>query len=170
MPSQQNQNQTYGSSLLRIPASSSVILRYQENGHTTMPWIPSYKHSPGLVYVYGTSHSLPTDTIFTVHDGWNIYGSGGDQRGRLLKVDSFDDGECYAPTGSPEAKRRMQSYPPDPGQGLNRWCGNEVFIPIDVKGLYTLYWVWDWPSSADMQQEVTAKIEIYTTCLDIWVD
>ena len=169
MPSQQSQNQTLGSPITRVPRGSQIVLRYQENGHVTMPGVPAGKSSSGTIKIYGTSKSRPTDTMNAIYNVWNDAGDGGDRRGRLLGTFNFDDGECYGPTGSSIAVMRQSHFPADSGQGPNRWCRNVVRLPDDAKGLFTLYWVWDWPTSAqhDLPGGLTDR---YSTCIDIAIE
>ena len=171
MPSQQSWNQTSNSPMLIANQSSQIVLRYQENGYVTLPENTPGKESPGQVYIYGMNQSLPTDTILSIHKVWNEWGTGGDQRGRLLTVTSFDDGECYSPTDSSIFVQRHAEYASDPEQGPNRWCHNIIQLPSDImEEIYTLYWVWDWPTNPDASIGLSeGKIEVYTTCIDIGV-
>jgi hypothetical protein len=38
---------------------------------------------------------------------------------------------------------------------------------VDLSKVYTLYWVWDWPTASGTSHVPTEKPEIYTTCMDI---
>lgn len=62
MTSQQVPNQTVGSPMLCASAGSQIVLLYQENGHITLPDNTPGKDTPGQVFIYGTSQSLPNDT------------------------------------------------------------------------------------------------------------
>lgn len=165
MPRQQVSYQSLGSPALKVESGNQILLRYQENGHVTLPHQSVGKLNPGKVYIYGTNDSLPGDTLTNIHHVWTESGKGGDERGRLLISMEFDDGECYGPNFASQIFReRRRKFEPDPGQGSNRWCRNIVKIPDDVgKGRYTLYWVWDWPSMMPADR----KPEIYTTCIDL---
>lgn len=33
--------------------------------------------------------------------------------------------------------------------------------------MYTLYWVWDWPTAARTPGFPNGKPEVYTTCMDV---
>ncbi len=49
-----------------------------------------------------------------------------------------------------------------------QWCRNHVQLSQDaMQGLYTLYWVWDWPTSSGTPRALKGKTEIYTTCIDV---
>jgi hypothetical protein len=37
---------------------------------------------------------------------------------------------------------------------------------MDLKGQYTLYWVWDWPSTPTAEFPAGQE-EIYTSCMDL---
>lgn len=93
--SQQNFNQTAGSPILSAQIGSSLVLRYQENGHITIPDEPPGKPSPGTVSIYGTACSSPQDKLQSIHGIWNMEGTGGDSWGQLLSRQLFDDGWCY---------------------------------------------------------------------------
>ncbi len=172
MPSQQFPYQSQGSPRLKVRAGKEVVLRYQENGHVTLPHATPGKATSGTVFVYGTKESRSTDTLLNIHKVWDKDGTAGDARGRLLAEFDFDDGECYGPNFlSPIYQLRQKIFEADPGQGPNRWCRNRVQVPKETtEGLYTLYWVWDWPSSLDTPDgSMRRKDEIYTTCLDLHV-
>lgn len=77
MPSQLPFNQTAGSPALQTSGGSQVILRYQKNGHITLPDIPPGKPSPGTVSVYGTSQSSPDDALLSIHHILDASGTGG---------------------------------------------------------------------------------------------
>jgi len=170
MPNQQWPETTAGDQVLKAPSGNQIILRYQENGHVTLPSNTPGKATPGTVSIYGTNESLSSDTLHGIHNVWNALGTGGDCRGRLLARQPFDDGMCYQPNTGRISQERQALYSPDPSQGKNRWCRNKVQIPDDVmEGLYTIYWVWDWPTSSGTPGDLEGKTEIYTTCLDIEV-
>ena len=169
MPSQQAPNKTDGSPSLVAGPGDQVLLCYQEKGHVTLPHITPGKPSPGTFYVYGTGKSMPTDTLLTIHQVWNRSGSGGDRRGRLLTHGGFDDGQCYSPTNSTIARQKAKQFNADPQQGPNRWCHIVVQLSHDVRGSYTLYWVWDWPTVKGVDGLPSGKIEIYTTGIYITV-
>lgn len=172
MPLQQHPIQTYKSPRLTVRRGATFILRYQENGHVTLLSNSPAKPTSGQVFVYGTDKSRPDDTLLRIHRSWNATGTGGDQRGRLLTTASFDDGKCYGPNfDSPIYQQRRKQFKPDPEQGANRWCQTPVELPDNIRrGVYTIYWVWDWPSLLPHSKGgVTRKDEIYTTCMDLRV-
>lgn len=154
--------------MLEVPQGSFIALQYQENGHVTLPQNSPQKRSSGLVYIYGTMRPLNDDRILSIHHVWNTDATGGDKRGALLAVRSFDDGQCYQINNGDISKHRQKVYPKlaqDP-QGADLWCQNDIRLPSDAFGIFTLYWVWDWPSVLPHSISEGAK-EIYTTCIDI---
>ncbi|KAL2866168.1 uncharacterized protein BJX67DRAFT_388830 [Aspergillus lucknowensis] len=165
-PSQRQSVQTPGSPMLQAAPGDLVRLRYQENGHVTLPYITPGKLSPGHVYVYGTSSPSAEDTLVGIHKVWNLDGTGGDRRGRLLGMFDFDDGRCFQVNDGPISRHRQDRYghQPDPIQGADLWCQNVIRIPDAAGDILTIYWVWDWPSYLGEEGE---KQEIYTTCIDI---
>ena len=171
--SQSQPNQTVGSPMLSAHSGSTLLLMYQENGHVTLLNQTPGKISSGNVFVYGTDQSLSSDTLEGIYNVWTPGGSGGDARGRLLKEASFDDGTCYQINSSPESYRRrvLPQRHHESFEGNDLWCGTEVTLPEGlVRGsLYTLYWVWDWPTVASPPVLPKGKIEIYTTCMDILI-
>ena len=171
---QRSPTQTPGSPRLAVLDGEKVVLQFNENGHITKPWnnAPD-KNSPGLVSIYGTANSSPTDTLLAIHNVWNRDGTGGDRKGVLLYQASFDDGMCYQYTDESsgysaiEAERASQYPGPgplDPAQGLNRWCTANLSVPNLPEGsIYTLFWVWDWPTTSNGG----SIPQIYTTCVDL---
>lgn len=165
-----NQSEAFPS--LRIHAGDFVALRYRENGHITKP--EPEKLTFGSVSVYGTTNAREDDKLTSIHHIWNANNTGGDLRGRLLQRQSFDDGSCYESNESSlSAVRSIKGQPPhDNIDGSSLACKVVVKIPYDVpKGTaYTLYWVWDWPSVSGHVAIGTIKEELYTTCVDIYVE
>lgn len=171
-PSQQMANETAGSLSLRAQAGTRVALRYQENGHITRADDLPGKSSPGRVFVYGTARSQPQDSLLDIHKVWNADGTGGDGRGRLLLNADFDDGACYQKNTSPlsHARQELPQREHDAWEGGDLWCSSDVVIPQDLASgsMYTLYWVWDWPT-APRPELPMGKQEVYTTCIDVYV-
>lgn len=157
---------------LRARPGDEIALRYRENGYISKPILE--KPSFGAVSVYGTGKPRESDTIVEIHHIWNANNTGGDQRGRLLWRQSFDDGSCYEKNESGlSAIREASGQPPhDEIDGASLACKVIVRIPDDVptKTMYTLYWVWDWPSVGNVGgKEAVLKDELYTTCIDIQI-
>ena len=160
--------QSPGYPRLLVTPGTMVALRYKENGHITKP--TAEKLSTGAVSVYGTAFPLPSDTLAHVHHVWNANGTGGDGRGRLLGRTSFDDGSCHEANDSSLSKLRQQKPQPphDSIDGPSLLCWTSVPLPDNLTpgSLYTLYWVWDWPS-ADLTTNSILKQEVYTSCIDL---
>ncbi|KAL8900960.1 MAG: hypothetical protein Q9207_005440 [Kuettlingeria erythrocarpa] len=173
MPSQQQPKQSDGSPMLTAAPGDMVALRYQENGHVTLPENqPGKASNRGTVYIYGTTSPKPDEKFLSIHKVWNPEGTGGDKRGKLLATEPYDDGQCYQVNGGPISSQRQSQFKHDldPVMGKDVWCQNNLLLPEDAKSgkPYTLYWVWDW----DTAQGATAPqglVEKYTTCMDISV-
>ncbi|KIW18957.1 hypothetical protein PV08_03246 [Exophiala spinifera] len=171
--SQTSQTQTDGSPRLQAVPGSAVALRYQENGHVTMPGTqPGKPDNRGTIYVYGTTDPSPDDALLAIHRVWTPDGKGGDGRGVLLSTQNFDDGQCYQINGSPLSAQRQVTYAHAAEQLMGRdlWCQTDIQIPLDAPTgkPYTLYWVWDWPTLPGGDPSLpNGKQEIYTTCMDV---
>ncbi len=83
-PSQQFPVEVVGSPRLQASAGAQILLRYQENGHVTLPANTPGKLTAGTVSIYDTNQSLSDDTLQAIHNVWNAMGTGDGQRGRLL--------------------------------------------------------------------------------------
>ncbi|KAI9802249.1 MAG: hypothetical protein M1825_002970 [Sarcosagium campestre] len=169
--SQSSPQQTDGSPALKAGPGSMIALRYQENGHVTIPDnTPGKPENRGWVYIYGTKDPQPTDTMNKIFKVWNADGTGGDKRGKLIAKQPYDDGRCYQVNGRPISTTRVKDFPhtADKDMGMDLWCQNNIALPKDLKDgeKYTLYWVWDWPTApgAGLPE---GKAERYTTCMDI---
>ncbi|KFY26180.1 hypothetical protein V491_01409 [Pseudogymnoascus sp. VKM F-3775] len=165
-------NQTPNSPALIASPGDMIALRYQENGHVTEPFNqPGKPENRGTVYIYGTSEASDSDTLLSIHSVWNSEGTGGDQRGKLLSTQNFDDGQCYQINTSKISEARQENFPhtADPIMGADLWCQVDITIPssIAARGIYTLYWVWDWPTAVSTVGQPSGLVEIYTTCIDI---
>lgn len=171
-PSQQTQSQTAGSPRLQAVPGAAVVLRYQENGHVTLPQNqPGKPNNRGTMYVYGTSQPSSSDTLLAIHRVWNAEGTGGDKRGRLLSTQNFDDGQCYQINSGTISEQRQKEFPhvANTLMGADLWCQQDIMLPTDVAANqpYTLYWVWDWPTLPGTAGFPDGKQEIYTTCMDV---
>ncbi|KIX07412.1 uncharacterized protein Z518_02065 [Rhinocladiella mackenziei CBS 650.93] len=169
---QTSQTQTDGSPRLQAAPGSAVALRFQENGHVTLPDNqPGKPPNRGTVFVYGTTQPSPDDSFLAIHRVWNADGTGGDGRGVLLSTRDFDDGQCYQVNGGQISQQRQQQFPHTPNSlmGADLWCQQDIEIPSDAPTgqPYTLYWVWDWPTLPGTAGFPDGKQEIYTTCMDI---
>ncbi|KAJ5751789.1 hypothetical protein N7520_008706 [Penicillium odoratum] len=170
---QQNQTQTTGSPRLKAKAGDALALRYQENGHVTLPWNqPGKPANRGTVYIYGTTEPKVGETLNDVHGVWSWNNTGGDGRGTLLSVQNFDDGRCYQINTGNISEYRQEKYPHQANtlMGADLWCQQDMQLPTTAPTgkLYTLYWVWDWPTRPSVDDGYPdGKKEIYTTCMDI---
>lgn len=171
--SQTKQVQTDGSPRLQAAPGALVALRYQENGHVTLPQNqPGKPENRGNVFIYGTTQPSETDTFLGIHKQWNAAGTGGDKRGKLLATQPFDDSQCYQINGGEISVGRQAQFPHQANQlmGADLWCQNDIAIPSDAPAgkPYTLYWVWEWPTAPNVDPGLPkGKEETYTTCMDI---
>ncbi|RMZ87365.1 hypothetical protein DV736_g5408, partial [Chaetothyriales sp. CBS 134916] len=162
---QTSQTQTDGSPRLQAPAGAAIALRYQENGHVTLPQNqPGKPENRGTNYVYGTSQPSSDDALLAIHRQWTADGKGGDGRGILLSTLNFDDGQCFQGNNGPIGAQRAAEF-----HITSLWCQQDIALPSDLKvgSLYTLYWVWDWPTMPGTAGFPDGKQELYTTCMDI---
>ncbi|KAL2445748.1 hypothetical protein ABEF95_010606 [Exophiala dermatitidis] len=169
---QTSQTQNDGSPRLQAAPGSAVALRFQENGHVTLPDNqPGKPKNRGTVYVYGTTQPSPDDSFLAIHRVWNAEGTGGDGRGVLLSTRNFDDGQCYQVNGGQISQQRQQQFRHafNSVMGNDLWCQQDIQLPADAPTgkPYTLYWVWDWPTMPGTPGFPNGKQEIYTTCMDV---
>ena len=170
---QQTQMQSNGSPRLQAAPGANIALRYQENGHVTLPQNqPGKQANRGTVYIYGTTQPKTDEIFLDVFKQWNAAGTGGDKRGVLLATQPFDDGQCYQVNSGNISTVRQAQYPHQANQlmGANLWCQNDIQIPADAPSgqPYTLYWVWDWPTMPGVDPNLpNGKAELYTTCMDV---
>jgi hypothetical protein len=164
-------NQIAGSPALIAKAGDMVALRYQENGHVTLPQNqPGKPTNRGTIFIYGTTQPSNSDTLLGIHGVWTTDGKGGDGRGVLLATRNFDDGQCYQVNSGSISKARQKEFPHQANQlmGANLWCQSDVTLPTSISSsTYTLYWVWDWPTAPGTVGFPNGKNETYTTCMDI---
>ncbi|QVM09171.1 hypothetical protein D8B26_003835 [Coccidioides posadasii str. Silveira] len=170
---QRSPEQTEGSPRLKANPGAAIALRFQENGHVTLPESqPGKPDNRGDVYVYGTTDPRPDDTLLSIHKVWNSDGTGGDRRGILLSRQNFDDGRCYQINDKPISKERQKKFAHKPNElmGADLWCQQDIALPknVPIDKPYTLYWVWDWPTAPNVDSGLPkGKAEIYTTCMDV---
>ena len=169
---QQTAFQADGSPRLQAAPGALVSLRYQENGHVTLP--DNQKGKPknrGTVYIYGTTQPKFPELFLDVFGKWTADGTGGDRRGRLLATQPFDDGYCYQVNSGNISTTRQAAHPHEPDQlmGANLWCQNNIAIPTDIlMGTFTIYWVWDWPTEPNVDPNLPkGKAELYSSCIDL---
>ncbi|RLM01821.1 hypothetical protein CFD26_108935 [Aspergillus turcosus] len=170
---QQEQAQTEGSPRLQASPGAAIALRFQENGHVTLPQNqPGKPRNRGTLYVYGTTEPKDDERLLNVHKIWNKEGTGGDGRGVLLSIQNFDDGRCYQINSGQISEHRQAAYPHQANQlmGADLWCQQDIALPSEAPTgkPYTLYWVWDWPTAPGVDPSLpNGKQEIYTTCIDV---
>lgn len=170
---QQTMKQSNGSPRLQAAPGDNIALRYQENGHVTLPQNqPGKPANRGMIYIYGTTQPKTDENFLDVFKQWTTDGTGGDKRGVLLATQPFDDGQCYQVNSGNISTERQKQYPHTANQlmGANLWCQNDIALPADAPSgkPYTLYWVWDWPTAPGVDPNLpNGKAEIYTTCMDI---
>jgi hypothetical protein len=155
---------------LKTAPGSFVAMRYLENGHVSFPHNQIGKPPMGgTVFVFGTTKPKSDEKITDVLE-WTRDGTGGDQRGKLLTAQTFDDGRCHQNTGaSPIAISRMSEFPDYMGTNqVELWCETDLQLPSDLQtGTYSIYWVWQWPTAPNMDPNLpNGKDEYYTTCSD----
>jgi hypothetical protein len=170
---QQEAKQSDGSPRLQANAGAAIALRFQENGHVTLPQNqPGKPANRGFVYVYGTTQPKTGENFLDVHGTWNADGTGGDGRGVLLSKQNFDDGRCYQVNSGKISETRQAKYTHTASQlmGADLWCQQDIQLPSNAPSgkPYTLYWVWDWPTAAGVDPTYpNGKAETYTTCMDV---
>ncbi|KAK5945322.1 hypothetical protein PMZ80_002526 [Knufia obscura] len=170
--SQTKQAQTGQSPRLQAAAGANVALRYQENGHVTLPETQAGKpKNRGTLYVYGTTQPQEDDKFLSIHRQWTADGQGGDKRGVLLSTRDYDDGQCYQVNGGQISSERQKTFAHTPNalMGADLWCQQDIQLPANAPSgkPYTLYWVWDWPTMPGTEGFPEGKQEIYTTCMDV---
>ena len=170
--SQQTNNYTNTAfPMLKAAPGDYVAMKYLENGHVTLPWNQPKPPHGGTVYVFGTTQPIADEKLVDVMK-WNEAGNGGNQRGRLLATQNYDDGRCHQLNECTNSVERQAAYPnPIPGQPgsvSELWCETDVKLPDDLQaGLYTTYWVWQWPTPPCKDCGFPeGKDEWYTTCAD----
>ncbi|KAB5578400.1 hypothetical protein GE09DRAFT_1280765 [Coniochaeta sp. 2T2.1] len=136
---------------LKAAPGDMVALQYQENGHTTKPGGQTNKPlNRGTVWIYGTSDLKGDTPLLDVLYSWNVQGTGGNGKGKLLATRNFDDGHCHENNDGPIATQRNKDFekPAEDPMGANLWCQTDLALPNDLPAgqKYTLIWIWDWPS------------------------
>ncbi|KAL8866435.1 MAG: hypothetical protein Q9174_006306 [Haloplaca sp. 1 TL-2023] len=172
MQSQQQPKQSDGSPMLKASPGDMIAVRYQENGHVTLPQNqPGKPSNRGTIYIYGTTQPKADEKFLSIHKVWNPDGTGGDKRGKLLATEPFDDGQCHQVNGGEISKKRQEQFKhkADPMMGQDLWCQNNFKIPEDAPDgkPYTVYWVWDWDTAPGSAGQPAGLLEKYTTCMDI---
>ncbi|MAD87660.1 MAG: hypothetical protein CL912_32270 [Deltaproteobacteria bacterium] len=165
---QVKQQQTPDYPTLTAAAGDHIALRYLENGHVTLfDTNPGKPAGRGTVFIYATTKPQETDTYLGIHRVWNTEGTGGDQRGKLIATRPYDDGQCFQINGKSKGRQdAVGGFSAEDG-GSDLLCQNDFQIPSDAgtSGLYTLYWVWEWPTLD--KDGAVATNESYTSCMDI---
>ncbi|KAL6237376.1 hypothetical protein BDW75DRAFT_81945 [Aspergillus navahoensis] len=139
MDTQRKQVQTDGSPRLQASAGAAVALRFQENGHVTLPETQKGKpKNRGTIYVYGTTDPKLDEKLLDVHKVWTKEMEFPHEADQYMGGDLWCQADIALPSNAPSGKP------------------------------YTLYWVWDWPTAAGIDPGLpNGKQEIYTTCMDV---
>ena len=70
-------------------------MKYLKNKHVILPQIQLGKpKAGGTVYVFGTSQPSNNKVLVDILQ-WTSNGASGNQRGKLLIAQKFDDNRCY---------------------------------------------------------------------------
>ncbi|KAL1903606.1 hypothetical protein Sste5346_000235 [Sporothrix stenoceras] len=181
-PSQTVGNYSTDFPMLTVTPGGYIALRYQENGHVTLPDVnPTKPLNRGTVYIYGTTEPADNELFLNVFQNWTADGTGGDGRGRLLATRNFDDGQCYQiNSGNISTSRQAQfTKVAENPQGADLWCQNDIQLPSDLVAgsKYTLYWIWNWPTfnTAGSPTDIPSAgfnvtlLQHYTSCMDVSV-
>ncbi|TPX08393.1 uncharacterized protein E0L32_010123 [Thyridium curvatum] len=177
--------QAFGSNNAQFPVLTAapgdwIAMRYQENGHVTLPQNQANKPlNRGTVYIYGTTELDNSVNYADVFGVWNADGTGGNGKGRLLATRNFDDGRCYQINPDRISQQRQQEFKKIDGgvQGDNLWCQSDLQLrdDLEVGKEYAIYWVWNWPTMTTAgaktdQPTAGAKVkelEAYTSCMTL---
>jgi len=178
-PAQRSPKQSANWPRLTVAPGSAVAMKYLENGHVSLPL--NQKGKPpkgGTVFVFGTTQPMQDEKLTEIME-WTKDGSGGDKRGVLLTANNFDDDRCYQINSGTISTERQKQFPNpvagQPGSQHEQWCETDLVLPKDaavmpVGKLFTIYWVWQWPTAAGQDPGLpTGKDEYYTTCSDFEV-
>ncbi|KAK5122571.1 hypothetical protein LTR85_003834 [Meristemomyces frigidus] len=157
---------------LQVQPGGYVAMKYEENGHVTLPWNQLGKPEvAGTVFVYGTTQPSDTEKIADVL-AWTTDGTGGNGKGFLMTAQNFDDGRCHQLNCGNISTVRQILFPAhvadQPTSSVEQWCETDLQIPASQPlGTLTTYWVWQWPTSANADCTYPdGKDEYYTTCAD----
>ncbi|KAI6569836.1 hypothetical protein MCOR04_008232 [Pyricularia oryzae] len=120
-PSQKIGNYSPKYPMLSAAPGDFVALRYQENGHVSLPGNgPLKPENRGTIYVYGTSEPDDNHKLLDIYRKWTA----GRDKGRLIATRPFNDGQCYQiNNGDISVKRQnhVRKIANDP-QGADLWC------------------------------------------------
>ena len=172
-PGEQDSNSQGSIPRLQTTPGSPIALLYQENGHVTIPSNnPAKPANRGTVYIYATQKPKAGEKYYDVYQKWNVAGTGGDGRGKLISTQNFDDGRCFQINNGDISKARQAAnkFTPSAPMGSNLWCQNNIVIPhdVDTSKLLTLYWVWKWDDLPHVDRKVwDGQNQTYTSCMDI---
>ena len=165
---------------LQATPGGYIAMRYQENGHVTLPQNQRGKpKKAGTVFVYGTTEPQEDEKLLNVLQ-WTKDGQGGNKKGALITMNDFDDGRCYEmkPDASTVRDERIKEFPNFAmGQVVQGKPGNyplacetDVQLPqtATLGKPYTFYWVWQWNTAPNVDPGLPkGKDEYYTTCIDV---
>lgn len=143
-PAQRVGNYSVKHPMLSAAPGDLIALRYQENGHVSLPENePPKPRNRGTIYIYGTSEPSKDETLLNVHGIWTADKASAEGKGRLIAKRNFDDGQCYQINDgaiSVQRQAMVNKEAQDP-QGADLWCQADVRLPSDLptSGTYTLY-------------------------------
>lgn len=175
-PEQRSPSYTEQYPKLKAQPGDFVAIKYQENGHVTLPHNqPGKPRAAGTVFIFGTTQPSSEEKLADVLQ-WTTDGKGGNGKGYLMTAQNFDDGRCYQVNdASPISVERQKKFPdPMPGQPdsvspVGSWCETDLKIPDSqaTDKPITIYWVWSWPTAPGAPGVEGGKDEYYTSCADI---
>lgn len=165
---------------LQATPGGYIAMRYQENGHVTLPQNQLGKpKKAGTVFVYGTTEPQEDEKLVNVLQ-WTKDGQGGNKKGILVTMNDYDDGRCYEMKADASTVReeRMKDFPNFAmGQVVDGQPGNyplacetNVQLPntAPLGKPYTFYWVWQWNTAPGIDPGLPkGKDEYYSTCIDV---
>jgi hypothetical protein len=168
----QTNSNTPGWPQLETQPGDYIAAKYLENGHVTSAQNQVGKPgSGGLIYIYATTNTANPKIMDIVQ--WTP--SGTLAQGRLLAINTFDDGRCYQinPNSALSKARQVQFPDPITGQDASheQWCETNFQIPSDAAaGNLVLYWLWQWPTLPNRDpNDAAGKDEFYSTCADVTI-
>ncbi|KAI6425725.1 hypothetical protein MCOR21_007076 [Pyricularia oryzae] len=107
-PSQKIGNYSPKYPMLSAAPGDFIALRYQENGHVSLPGNgPLKPENRGTIYVYGTSEPDDNHKLLDIYRKWTA----GRDKGRLIATRPFNDGQCYQINNGDISVKRQNHVP-----------------------------------------------------------